>query len=119
MHKRVWISLGILLLCASCQKFAEGRQMFHDILKLRDGLTKEFHEQAVDVAIGGGDTLTVKFINSPLDSARREEKQKRADAVAAFVMKNYPHHLSSVSTQFVAKRGPVGVGETFVGHPMP
>ena len=119
MHKRVWITLSILLLCASCQKFAEGRQMFHDILQLRDGLAKEFHEQVVDVSLNGRESLTVKFVNSPIDSASREEKQKRADAVAAFVMKNYPHHLSTVSTQFVAKRGPVGVGETFVGHPMP
>ena len=119
MHKPVWALLGILLLCASCQKFAEGRQMFHDVLKLRDEVAKEFHEQVVDVNIGGGDTLTVKFINSPLNSASRDEKQKRANAVAAFVMSHYQHHLSSVSTQFVTKRGPAAIGETFVGQPMP
>ena len=119
MHKRVWASLGILLLCASCQKFAEGRQMFRDLLQLRDQIATEFQEKVVDVNVSGGDRLTVKFTNSPLDAAPREDKQRRADQVAAFVMSHYHHHLSSVSTQFVAKTGPVGIGETFVGHPQP
>src|SRR5205823_5693991 len=119
MHKRVSALLGILLLCASCQKFAEGRQIFHDLLALRDQIATRFNEKVVDVNISGGDRLTVKFINSPLRSARREEKQQRADDVSAFVKSHYQHHVSVVSTQFVSKSGPVAVNETFVGQPQP
>ena len=113
--------LGALALCASCQKFAEGRQMFHDLLALRDQLGKQFSEKVVDVNISGGNRIMVKFINSPLQSASREEKQKRADDVSAFVKSHYQHHVSIVSTQFVAKEGAVSVSvnETFVGQPQP
>jgi hypothetical protein len=119
MNKRAVMLLGVLALCISCQKFAEGRQMFHDILVLRDEVGKEFNEKVVDVNISGGDKLVIKFVNSPLQTASREEKQKRADMVAAFVMSHYKHPVSSVSTQFVAKNGPISAGETYAGHPMP
>jgi hypothetical protein len=63
MIKRIVVVLGLLVLCASCQKFAEGRQMFRDLLALRDQLATEFHEKSVDLTIGNGQ-ITVKFINS-------------------------------------------------------
>ncbi|HEY6842553.1 MAG TPA: hypothetical protein VI391_00160 [Thermoanaerobaculia bacterium] len=81
---------------------------------MRENLAKEFHEQNIDISIAG-DRLTVKFVNSPLNSASREAKQQRADAVAAFVKTHYGRPLSSVSTEFVSKRGPVSSGETFEG----
>ena len=119
MHKRVWASLSILLFCAACQKFAEGRQIFHDILVLRDQLGKEFHEKVVDVNLSGDKGIVVKFKNSPLQSAPRDVKQRRADMVAAFVMSHYEHPVSSVTTQFTVNSGPVSASETFVGHPQP
>jgi hypothetical protein len=119
MHKRVWAPLGILLLCAACQKFAEGRQIFHDLLVLRDQVGKEFHEKVVDVNLSGDKRIVVKFSNSPLQGAPREAKQKRADMVAAFVMSHYEHPVSSVSTQFAVSGGPVSASETFEGHPQP
>ena len=119
MHKRVWASLGILLFCVACQKFAEGRQIFHDLLALRDQVGKEFHEQVVDVNLSGDKRIVVKFSNSPLQSQPRDVKQKRADMVAAFVMSHYKHPVSSVSTQFAVRSGPVSASETFEGHPQP
>jgi hypothetical protein len=119
MHKRVGTLLGILLLCASCQKFAEGRQMFHDILALRDQIATEFHEEVGNVTINNGNRLSVTFINSPLNSAGDDAKQKRADAVAAFVMSHYKHPVSSVVTHFASKSGPVSVSESYVGRPAP
>jgi hypothetical protein len=119
MNKRAALLLCVLALCASCQKFAEGRQMFHDLLALRDQLATQFHEKVVDVNISGGGKLMVKFINSPLETASHEVKQKRADEVAAFVMSHYNHPLSSVTTQFVAKGGVLSAGESFVGQPGP
>src|SRR5712692_5066806 len=91
--------------------------MFRDLLALRDQIMTEFHEKVVDVNIANGNHMTVKFINSPLNSRSHEEKQQRADAVAAFVAKHYKRPLSSVSIQFVSQPGGVvGVEETYVGQ---
>ena len=117
MSKRLACCLTLLALSASCQKFAEGRQMFRELLALRDQIAAEFHEKVVDVNVAGGDRMIVKFINSPLNSSSGEDKQKRADEVAAFVTSHYNHPLSSVSTQFLSRAGGVGVGETYIGHP--
>jgi hypothetical protein len=84
---------------------------------LRDQLVNQFHERDVDVVLDVSKTkLTVRFMNSPLYSATRETKQHRADEVAAFVMSHYQHPLSSVSTQFVSKRGGLSLAETFEGR---
>jgi hypothetical protein len=119
-------TIGLLLvaaLCVSCEKFAEGRQMFQELLRLRDQLMTEFHEQVVDVNIATGDRMTVKFVNSPLLSRSREEKQQRADAVAAFVAQHYSRPMKSVSVQFVSRTGAAGASvsrtETFVGRTAP
>src|SRR5256885_14840460 len=114
MVRRVLAVIGILALCASCQKFAEGRQMFRELLTLRDQIAAQFHEKVVDVNVSSGGGITVKFIQSPLASATRDVKQKRADEVAAFVIDHYKHTVSSVSTQFVSRGGPVRVRETVV-----
>ena len=119
MHKRLALFLGILLLCASCQKFAEGRQMFRDILALRDQVATEFHETVGNVNISSGQRVTIEFIDSPLNSAGKEAKQQRADAVAAFVMSHYKHPVSTVVTSFTSKTGPVSFSESYVGRPAP
>jgi hypothetical protein len=120
--KRVtWLLLAAGLV-VSCQKFAEGRQMFRELLGLREQIMKEFHEQAVDIVVAN-DQMTVKFINSPFKERTNEEKQQRADAVAAFVTTHYKHPLSSVITQFVTQRGGFGASVTladgYVGHVPP
>lgn len=111
----------IATLFASCQgeKFAEGRMMFRDLLALRDLIAKEFQEKVVDVSITKDDRMTVKFINSPLSSGSGEAKQQRADAVAAFVARNYKRTVSSVSIQFVSQDGTTNGGGTFIGRPAP
>lgn len=107
-------------LCLSCQKFAEGRQMFREMLALRDQLATEFHEKVVDINVTNGNRMTVKFINSPMSKASREEKQQRADAVAAFVATHYKQPMTSVTTQFVTQAGSAGLSarmaEGYVGR---
>lgn len=101
--------VAALLLCASCQKFAEGRQAFREVLALRDQITAEFHDPVADVSMDiVNDKMTVKFASSQLRT--REERQQRADAVAAFVTSHYKHPLKSVAVQFGA------ASETFVGQ---
>jgi hypothetical protein len=121
MIKRgTWLLL-VVCLSVSCQKFAEGQQMFRQLLTLRDQIAKEFHEKVVDVSIADGNRMTVKLINSPFRSRSYDEKQQRADAVATFVAEHYKEPLSSVSIQFVSQTGgdgaSVGIAETYVGRP--
>jgi|SRR6185369_11855834 len=114
-----WILLA-LALCVSCQgeKFAEGRLKFRQLLKLRDQMAKEFGEKVADVRVNH-DRMIVKFINSPLSSRAPEEKQQRADAVAAFVAKNYEEPVSSVSIHFISDAGATAAGGIYIGRSTP
>ena len=107
----------MVVLCASCQKFAEGRQTFRELMALRDQIATEFKEEVSDVSIADGDRLTVKFVNSPLSAGTREEKQQRADAVAAYVARQYKHPISSVRVHFVRRTGgsSASASEIYIG----
>jgi hypothetical protein len=115
MVRRFSSILALLALCLSCQKFAEGRLMFRELLTLRDEITKAFHEQQVDVNLMSGDRMTVKFINSPLATQTSDVKQKRADEVAAFVTAHYKHPMAKITTVFVDG----SVSQGFVGRTPP
>ena len=106
-------------LFASCQKFAEGRQRFRDLLALRDQIATEFHEKVVDVKVVNGDRMSVKFIDSPLNARSREEKQQRANAVAAFVAAHSKEPLESVSVQFASRTGAAEAYRAQLTHPPP
>jgi len=115
MRKRALL-LAALALCASCQKFAE----FHDFMALRDQIAAQFNEKQVYVNYSTGAVVSVQLINSPLLSASAEEKQKRADDVAAFVASHSKHPVSKVTTFFVARSVGGGVSvrmsNMYVGH---
>jgi hypothetical protein len=120
MSKRFVPALALIALCLSCQKFAEGRLMFRELLALRDQITAQFHETNADVVLINGNRMSVRFINSPLAARGRDEKQKRADDVAAFVTAHYKHPLAGVTSVFVQQAGGAGVSvsssEAFVGR---
>ena len=120
MRRTAWL-LFVAAFCVACdgENFAEGRLMFRELLALRDQIAKEFHEKVVDVSIRNSDRMTVKFINSPLSTRSREEKQQRADAVADFVARHYKRPVSSVSIQFVSEGGAAAVAETYAGRLSP
>lgn len=115
MSKRVLL-LAALALCASCQKFAE----FHDFMALRDQIAAQFNEKQVYVNYSTGAVVSVQLINSPLLSASAEEKQKRADDVAAFVASHSKHPVNKVTTFFIARSPGTGVSvrmsNVFVGR---
>ena len=95
MSKRALALLACLALCASCQ--------FREMMALREQIAAQFHEARVQVNVIGKGTVVVSFINSPLNAASAEEKQKRADDVAAFVMKNCKRPVPEVRVFFVAQ----------------
>jgi len=115
MSKRALWLLACLALCASCQKLT----LFRDMMSLRGQIATQFHEARVQVNVIGNGTVVVTFINSPLNAASVEEKQKRADEVAAFVMKK--HQVPEVRTFFVSQPGGAGGSvtdlERYTGHP--
>jgi hypothetical protein len=119
MSKRALL-LAALALCASCQKFAEGRQLFHDFMALRDQIAAQFNEKNVYVNYSTGGIVSVQFINSPLLSASAEEKQKRSDDVAMFVANHCKYPVNKVTTFFIARSPSTGVSvsmsNVYVGH---
>src|SRR3989442_1676281 len=72
MPKRAMVLLGVLTLCAACQKFAEGRQLFRDLLTLRDQVAKQFHERVVDVNISTGGRVVICGGDGTLHRAVRD-----------------------------------------------
>ena len=123
MSKRALWLLACLALCGSCQKVVEGQRLFRDMMVLRSQIAEQFHEARVQVNVIGNGTVVVTFINSPLNAASSEEKQKRADAVAAFVMSHCTHPVPEVRTFFIVQsggaRGSVTGLDRYTGHPAP
>ena len=118
MSRRALWLLVFLALCASCQKVAEGQRLFRDMMALRGQIATQFHEARVQVNVIGSGTVVVTFINSPLNGAPPEEKQKRADEVASFVMKHSTHQVPEVRTFFVSQSGgSVTALDRYTGHP--
>lgn len=91
------------------------------MMVLRGQIATQFHEARVQVNVIDKGTVVVTFINSPLGSASSAQKQKRADEVAAFVMKNCKRPVPRVRIFFVSQ--PDGVGgsvtglDRYTGHP--
>ena len=119
MSRRALWLLTCLALCTSCQKLVEGQRLFRDMMVLRGQIETQFHEARVQVNVIDKGTVVVTFINSPLNGAPPEEKQKRADEVAAFVMKNSKHQVPEVRTFFVSQSGGGSVTnlDRYTGHP--
>jgi hypothetical protein len=95
MSKRALWLLAALALSASCQ--------FREMMALREQIAAQFHESHVQVNVINKGTVVVSFINSPLNTASADEKQKRADEVAAFVLANLKHPVPQVRVFFVAQ----------------
>jgi len=112
----VWILLVVLLMSCQGEKIAKGRLTFRELLTLRDQIAKEFGDTMGDVSVSG-DRMIMKFVNSPLSSRGREEKQQRADAVAAFVAAHYAHPVSSVSIHFITAGSAIETGGIYIGRP--
>ena len=104
-----------VVLCASCQKLLEKQQLFHDMMALREQIAAEFHESHAQVNVIGKGIVVVTFVDSPLIHASFEEKQKRADDVATFVMKNAKRRPSEVRVFFFAQSG--GHLDRYTGRP--
>lgn len=73
-----------------------------DLVRLRSGLTKEFHEDAIGVSLTDGLVLTVTFVNDGPAVAPCDSLAALSMRVAAFVRGNYEgfDSLQTVSIAF-------------------
>jgi hypothetical protein len=84
------LTLALLLcsLCAGCgAKIAESLSA---VSKLQAAIVKEYGEDGVNVNLHNSSSLTVTFINSPLNAKGRQDRAKRAVQTAEFVRTHYP-----------------------------
>lgn len=75
------------LVVSNCQKVVKS---FAEISKLREAIVKEYGEKDVGVNLNNGTTLTITFINSPLNAKTQRERAERAMETAIFVTQHYP-----------------------------
>ena len=88
--RRLFLSLSLLLSCFLASGCAQLGKSFGEIAKLHQEILKEFGEKDVGVNLHNDTSLTITFINSPLNAKDRGERAKRAEQTALFVSQHYP-----------------------------
>ena len=79
--------LCCLLLLAGCGKLVKS---LGELSQLQSDIAKEFKEKEVGVHLNNNTALTITFVNSALNSQEFEQRQKRAERTASFVIAHYP-----------------------------
>ena len=74
-------------LAGSCKELAIS---LNEISKLQQAIVKEYREPGVHVNLSNSTSLTITFINSPLNDKSVEERAQRAQQTAQFVKLHYP-----------------------------
>jgi hypothetical protein len=75
------------LLAAGCAQVAKS---LGELSRLHAEIVKEYGEKDVGVNLNNDTSLSITFINSPLNAKAPEERAKRAEQAAAFVIRHYP-----------------------------
>ncbi|MBC8031076.1 MAG: hypothetical protein H7Z16_13260 [Pyrinomonadaceae bacterium] len=86
---RLRFRLATVLLCVLANGCMQTAKSLVEISSLQGEIIKAFGEPGVHVNLHNDVSLTVTFINSPLNEKSPEERQKRAAATAAFVKGHY------------------------------
>lgn len=79
--------LSCLVVATGCVQLAKSLVA---ISKLQAAIVKEYGDKDVNVNLNNDNTLTITFVNSTLNEKSLEERAKRAEQTAAFVIRNYP-----------------------------
>jgi hypothetical protein len=100
---KAFLLLGSLLLLTCCSQGLF--KSLTEINQLQQQLVNQFHEKRINVNLYNSDSLTVTFINSPLNQGDRTERMKRAQETALFVTRNYPpaRQLQSIAVSFAVQ----------------
>ena len=88
------------LLAAGCAPVVKS---LGELSRLHAAIVKEYGEEDVGVNLNNNTSLTITFINSPLNAKDTEERAKRAEQTAAFVKQHYPsiNEIDEILVRFI------------------
>ena len=89
----LWILLTSCLLASGCSKAKELGNTLGALAKVRAELINKFGEEGVDLRLNSVQnrmSISVSYINSPLNQKTTEERAKRAQETAEIVKQHYP-----------------------------
>lgn len=87
---RTFLPVAMLVFCllaSGCSKQLANSLV--ELSKLHTAIVKEYGDKDVNVNLHNSTSLSVTFINSPLNAKGPEERAKRAEQTAAFVKQHY------------------------------
>jgi hypothetical protein len=99
----LWILLTSCLLVYGCSTAKDVRKTLGDLANVRTELIKKFGEQDVNLRVNVSQnrtSISVVYVNSPLNQKTVEERAKRAQETADIVKHYYPS-IKNVSTIWV------------------
>lgn len=89
----IWVLLTSCLLTFGCGKAKDLGKTLGDLAKVRAELMKKFGEEDVNIRINtfqNRTSISVAYVNSPLNQKTTEERAKRAQETAEIVRQHYP-----------------------------
>ena len=92
-RRLLWLVLTSSLLVCGCSAAKDLGKTLGELTTVRDELIKKFGEQDVNVHINGSRnrrSLSVVYVNSPLNQKTTGERAKRAQETAVIVRQHYP-----------------------------
>ena len=103
-HCATLFLIGGLMVAVSCTTAKDLSRTLTDLGQVRAQIIKRFGEEDVNVHVNtfqGETTISVHFINSPLNTGREEDRTRRAQETADLVKQYYPS-IKRVSAIWVA-----------------
>jgi len=82
--------LALLLSCLLVANCAPVVKSLGELSRLHAEIVKEYGEKEVGVNLKNATSLTITFVNSPLNAKDPVERARRAEQTAAFVNQHYP-----------------------------
>lgn len=89
----LWILLTTCLLACGCSATKDARKTVGDLANVRAELVKKFGEEDVNLYVNKSPnrtTITVTYVNSPLNQKTTDDRAKRAHETAQIVRQRYP-----------------------------
>ena len=89
----LWLVLASSLLVCGCRTAKDLGKSLGELAEVRAELLKKFGEQDVNLRVStleNRKSISVVYVNSPLNQKTAEEREKRAQETAEIVRQNYP-----------------------------
>jgi hypothetical protein len=105
LTKRRFVAILLVgSILVGCNTLQKASKLVGELTALQQKIADEFGETAVGIQVINDDLLAVNLTNSPSGKLPREEKAKRARAIATFARRNYPHSVERVNVAYVVEK---------------